>query len=100
MNSSVKELKEMLADDPTKELLTFLKEDSERQAKRDDMFLQLMSTMITGNAIQQPTNQYNMPPQQNYHHRYGMSNMVLDNHNAANYNENTLAQTFTQQLND
>ena len=31
---------------PTKELIQLLREDSERQAKNDQMFLQLMQSMI------------------------------------------------------
>ena len=76
INSSVKQLKEMLNNEQTKELINF---DTERQANQD-MFLQLMSAMIIGNTIQQAKNQYNMPAEQNYNpHRYGMSNMLLDN---------------------
>ena len=35
--------------DPTKELIRLLREDSERQAKNDQMFLQLMQSMIVNN---------------------------------------------------
>ena len=34
---------------PTKELIQLLREDSERQAKNDQMFLQLMQSMIVNN---------------------------------------------------
>ena len=38
-----------LKNDPTKELIQLLREDSERQAKNDQMFLQLMQSMIVNN---------------------------------------------------
>ena len=50
-------------------MITFLKEDSERQARRDDMFLTLMTNMMTNQQQQQPfdnasqfTNQQNRQP--------------------------------------
>ena len=41
------DLTEALKDDSSKELLTFLKEDAQRQQARDQMFMTLMQTMIT-----------------------------------------------------
>ena len=43
------DFREALKNDPTKELIQLLREDSERQAKNDQMFLQLMQSMIVNN---------------------------------------------------
>ena len=41
--------RDALKNDPTKELTQLLREDSERQAKNDQMFLQLLQSMIVNN---------------------------------------------------
>ena len=43
------DFRDALKNDPTKELIQLLREDSERQAKNDQMFLQLMQSMIVNN---------------------------------------------------
>ena len=57
ISNTVSEIKSSIENIQTKELLEFLKEDSERQARQDDMFLKLMA-----NALQPQHNQmqYNM----------------------------------------
>ena len=49
--STLNEIKESLCSDGTIELIQFLKEDSEKQAKRDNMFLNLMSQMVQSYSI-------------------------------------------------
>ena len=51
LNSSFDEIKENLCNDGTNELTQFLKEDSEKQAKRDNMLLNLMSQMVPTYSI-------------------------------------------------
>ena len=46
MKEILTEVKSLIANDPTKELVEIIKEDSARQGRRDDQFLQLMSTMM------------------------------------------------------
>ena len=46
LKSTLNEIKETLCNDGTNELIQFLKEDSEKQAKRGNMFLNLMSQMV------------------------------------------------------
>ena len=50
-NSTLNEIKESLCNDGTNELIQFLKEDSEKQAKRDNMFLTLISQMVQSHSI-------------------------------------------------
>eukprot|EP00794_Sanderia_malayensis_P021050 gene21050-23105_t len=51
-SQSIKELGNVLAEDPTKDLLDFLKEDAERQARSDDMFMSLMRNLVNGGPAQ------------------------------------------------
>ena len=46
LKSTLNEIKKSLCNDGTNELIQFLKEDSEKQAKRGNMFLNLMSQMV------------------------------------------------------
>ena len=43
------DFQDALKTDPTKELIQLLRQDSERQGKNDQMFLQLMQSMIVNN---------------------------------------------------
>ena len=52
IESSVTEMKEILKNDPSKELLDFLKSESEQQKRRDDLLLQILQAMTT--SPQQP----------------------------------------------
>ena len=61
-----------MKNDPTKELIQLLREDSERQAKNDQMFLQLMQSMIVNN------NQAGNPVfQQNAHSQHPVSVVMI-----------------------
>ena len=51
LNSTLNEIKKSLSNDCTSELMQFLKEDSEKQAKRYNMFLNLMSQMVQIHSI-------------------------------------------------
>ena len=86
IEESLKSINEALCNDPTRELLEFLKEDSQRQEQRDDRFMNLMERMLTMPMQQQtvpvqptyPWNAMGSPaPQTTPHHRYGMSNRQL-----------------------
>ena len=46
-----KKSKKSLSYDGTNELIQFLKEDSEKQTKRDNMFLNLMSQVVQSHSI-------------------------------------------------
>ena len=48
LNSALNEIK---SNEDTNELIQFLKEDSEKQANRDSMFLILMSQMVQSHSI-------------------------------------------------
>ena len=51
LESTLDEIKKSLPNDGTNELKQFLKEDNERQAKRGDMFLNLMSQMVQSQSM-------------------------------------------------
>ena len=51
LNSTLNEIKKSLSNDGTNELIQFLKEDSEKQAKRDNMFLNLISQMVQIHSV-------------------------------------------------
>ena len=51
LNSTLTEIKESVCNDGTNELIQFIKEDSEKQAKRYNMFLNLMSQMVQSHSI-------------------------------------------------
>ena len=51
LNSTLNEIKKGLSNEDTNELTQFLKEDSEKQANRDSMFLILMSQMVQSHSI-------------------------------------------------
>ena len=51
LNSALNEIKKSLSNEDTNELIQFLKEDSEKQANRDSMFLILMSQMVQSHSI-------------------------------------------------
>ena len=56
LSATVNDIKESLSNDNSNELLKFLKEESAKQARRDEMFLNLMSAMVNNNQAQQGTN--------------------------------------------
>ena len=47
IETSVTEMKEILKNDPSRELLDFLKSESEQQKRRDELFLQILQAMTT-----------------------------------------------------
>ena len=47
MKETMNSLKTLASDTSSREILNFLKEDSQRQAARDDAFLQLMGALVT-----------------------------------------------------
>ena len=51
LGSTLNEIKKSLSSDGTNELIQFLKEDSEKQAKRDNMFLNLISQMVQIHSV-------------------------------------------------
>ena len=55
LNVTMNDIKESLSNDNSNELLKFLKEESAKQARRDEMFLNLMSAMVDNNQMQQGT---------------------------------------------
>ena len=54
LNSTLNEIKKSLSNDGTNELIQFLKEDSEKQAKRDNMFLNFTSQMVQSTVSSVP----------------------------------------------
>ena len=59
-HETMNDSRDALKNDPTKELIQLLREDSERQAKNNEMFLQLMQSMVfnniqVGNTVFQQT---------------------------------------------
>ena len=63
LQSSVLKIEEALANDPTKELVEFLREDAKRQEERENRFFSLMENMLMPqrNAVTQasvPQNPY------------------------------------------
>ena len=81
MKKILEEVKDIVKNDPTKELVNFLKEDSERQAKRDDMFMTMMyQMMMTGHGIQRPSFSsqppYQMHSQSHQPHHYDHHGMT------------------------
>ena len=53
LNAIINDIKESLSNDNSNELLKFLKKESAKQARRDEMFLNLMSAMVNNNQMQQ-----------------------------------------------
>ena len=51
LNSTLNEIKESLCNGSSNELIQFLKEDSKKQAKRDNMFLNLIGQMVQNYLI-------------------------------------------------
>ena len=49
------DIKESLSNGNSNELLEFLKEENAKQARRDEIFLNLMSAMVNNNQTQQGT---------------------------------------------
>ena len=49
IHQTMNNFRDALENDPTKEVIQLLREDSERQAKNDQMFLQLMQSIIINN---------------------------------------------------
>ena len=49
LSATINDIKEGLSNDNSKELLKFFKEESANQARRDEMFLNLMSAMVNNN---------------------------------------------------
>ena len=114
VQESLSELKESFKNDTTsRDLLDFLKADSERQSQRDDMFLKLMANMCNN---QQPTNasqhHANVPhindPQSHYYqgnprNRLGMTNFLTPSNvmqeNINIYNDNDIT-SYSQLLKD
>ena len=56
LNATINDIKESLSNDNSNEILKFLKEESAKQERRDEMFLNLMSAMVNNNQAQQGTN--------------------------------------------
>ena len=63
IESSVTEIKEILKNDPSRELLYFLKSESDQQKIRDELFLQTLQAMTT-------------PPQQPHYAFYSQHQMA------------------------
>ena len=55
LNATINDIKESLSNDNSNELLKLLKEESAKQSRRDEMFLNVMSTMVNNNQTQQGT---------------------------------------------
>ena len=53
LNATINDIKESLPIDNSYKLLKFLKEESVKQARRDEMFVNLMSAMVNNNQMQQ-----------------------------------------------
>ena len=72
MMTGIHEIKNVLANDRTNELIDLMKAERERQTKRDEQFQKMMSRWMMMNANQ--TNQI-FPPQtaQNIHQRFTFS---------------------------
>ena len=100
IKETVTTLKSLASDNTSKEILEFLKEESQRQASRDDAFLKIM-----GALVQQP--QYNAPVTPpvpgSYNYSYGMTNMRPTS-SSVNMTPQDLDHrqdvSFTQQLRD
>ena len=55
LSAVINDIKESLSNDNSNELLKFLKEESAKKARWDEMFLNLMSATVNNNQIQQET---------------------------------------------
>ena len=53
LSATMNNIKEGLSNDNSNELLEFLNEESAKQARRDEMFLNFMSAMVNNNQMQQ-----------------------------------------------
>ena len=53
VNATINDIKESLSNDKSNELVKFLKEESAKQARQYEMFLNLMSAMVNNNHMQQ-----------------------------------------------
>ena len=47
MSSTIKEIKDVLVNEPTSELIDYLKEESRKQAERDNMFMSLLTNLFS-----------------------------------------------------
>ena len=47
MSSTIKEIKDVLVNEPTSELIDYLKEVSRKQAERDNMFTSLLTNLFS-----------------------------------------------------
>ena len=102
IKETVTTLKTLASDTSSKDILDFLKEESQRQAARDDAFLKIM-----GALVQQPSHvapPVGPPMPSNYNQfRYDMSNYRLNSSMTSNQPNFSGAQedmSFTQQLNN
>ena len=114
VQESLFELKESFKNDTTsRDLLDFLKADSERQSQRDDMFLKLMANMCNN---QQPTNSSqhhaNVPhinDQQSHYYqgnprnRYGMTSVLtpsnITQENSSNIRQENISNIMQENIN-
>ena len=71
-----------MANNPTKDLIAFLREESQHQQQRDDMFMALMERIVSQVPAPVPTQPYarNMmhtPQSTPQQARYGMTNQTV-----------------------
>ena len=93
-------LKTLASDTSSKDILDFLKEESQRQATRDDAFLKIMGALVQQPSHVAPPVSSPMPSTYNQF-RYGMSNYKLNSSmtlNQPNVSDAQEDMSFTQQL--
>ena len=47
MSSTIKEIKDVLVNEPTSEMIDYLKEENRKQAERDNMFMSLLTNLFS-----------------------------------------------------
>ena len=102
IKETVTTLKTLASDTSSKDILDFIKEESQRQAARDDAFLKIMGTLVQQPSHVAPPVSPPMPSTYNQF-RYGMSNYRLNSRMTSNQPNFSGAQedmSFTQQLNN
>ena len=102
IKETVTTLKTLASDTSSKNILDFLKEESQMQAARDDAFLKIMGALVQQPSHVAPPVSPPMPSTYNQF-RYGMSNYRLNSSMTSNQPNFSGAQediSFTQQLNN
>jgi len=106
MKETMSVIKSLAEDNTSRQMLDFLKEESKKQAARDDAFLRIMGALVQQpQPHQQPA--LNPLPENRNHFRYGMTNYRPPQANINAHYENTPdlagsqdAFSFMQQMNN